>query len=287
MADNKGISVIVPVYNVEDYLKNCLSSVSKQSFKDLEIICVLDAKSDDGSEKILKNFKKEDNRIKIIKDTTGKGQGYNRNLGIEAATKEYIGFVDADDYIEKDFYERLYDFGQNFDADIVQTESMTLQPSGSNIPGEDNKYHLTFCYNAAKALTVIKDRFCWDKIYRSKILKDNIDIRFLETTFFEDAYFLLKALIRCNKLVIVPGSHYFHINHADSLSSKLELEPKQIDDANIVMNQIIDIISRMNGSKEENKTIIKFMVEKFGIKALQSNKYRDNLTAYIEKFIKG
>ena len=107
MGYEKGISVIIPVYNTEFFISRCLDSVLSQTYKDLEVICVLDKKSDDKSNVILDYYAKKDKRVKIIKDTTGKGQGYNRNLGIEAATKEYIGFVDSDDFIEKTFYQQL------------------------------------------------------------------------------------------------------------------------------------------------------------------------------------
>lgn len=100
------ISIIVPVYNVEKYLKRCLDSIINQTYKNLEIICVDDG-SKDSSGKILDDYKLKDKRIKVYHIKNG-GVSHARNLGISKATGKYIGFVDSDDYIEPNMFEELY-----------------------------------------------------------------------------------------------------------------------------------------------------------------------------------
>ena len=102
------VSVIIPVYNTEKYLEKCLDSVCNQTLSDIEIICVDDC-STDNSLNILKEYAQKDNRIKLIEFKENKGAAAARNEGIKAATGEYIGFIDSDDYPETDsYYEQLY-----------------------------------------------------------------------------------------------------------------------------------------------------------------------------------
>ena len=102
------ISVIVPVYNVEKYLARCLDSIINQTLADIEIICINDGSTDNSLE-ILNDYAKKDSRIKII-DQTNAGLSCARNAGMQIAQGEYIGFVDSDDWIDLDFYEKLVCF---------------------------------------------------------------------------------------------------------------------------------------------------------------------------------
>ena len=111
------ISVIVPVFNAEKYLKMCLNSFVSQTLKNIVIICIDDG-STDNSLAILDKFKSKDDRIKIIKQKNY-GVSIARNNGISEAQGEYIGFVDADDWVDKDFFEKLYNAAQKYNADIA------------------------------------------------------------------------------------------------------------------------------------------------------------------------
>ena len=102
--DNPLISVIIPVYNVEKYLEQCLDSVVNQSYKNLEIICINDY-SEDNSLEILNCYAKNDNRIIILNNTKNIGLGYTRNMGLNYANGDFIHFLDADDWIELNTYE--------------------------------------------------------------------------------------------------------------------------------------------------------------------------------------
>ena len=98
------ISIVIPAFNSENYIAKCIDSIVNQTLKDIEIIIVNDA-SEDNTQKIIEHYASKDNRIKIINLETNSGQGFARNKGIELAQGQYIGFVDADDYVDVDYFE--------------------------------------------------------------------------------------------------------------------------------------------------------------------------------------
>ncbi len=111
------VSIIIPVYNVEKYLQRCLDSVVNQTLKDIEIICVNDG-STDNSAIILEEFSKKDERIKIVNQKNG-GLSRARNTGLEHSNGDYIGFLDSDDWIDLDYYEKLHDAAERNNCDIA------------------------------------------------------------------------------------------------------------------------------------------------------------------------
>ena len=134
MSSDVKVSVIVPVYNTEKYLQKCLDSLINQTLKDIEIICINDG-STDNSENIIRMFAKEDSRIKLI-NQENKKQGAARNAGMKIATGEYIGFVDSDDYVDLNYFERLC--GVNFNntnyAILGGTRMpVTIEPNATEI----------------------------------------------------------------------------------------------------------------------------------------------------------
>ena len=111
------VSVIVPVYNGEKYLKKCLKSIMNQTLRDIEIICIDDGSTDDSA-KILKKLSSKDNRIKII-STKNNGQGFARNLALKEVNGEFIAFVDADDWIDKYSLELLVSKAKKDNLDLL------------------------------------------------------------------------------------------------------------------------------------------------------------------------
>ena len=106
MSSRVKVSIVVPVYNVEQYLRECLDSLINQTLEDIEIICVNDG-STDGSLSILREYESNDSRVKVI-DKPNAGYGQTMNVGMDVASGEYVGFVDSDDCVATDMYERLY-----------------------------------------------------------------------------------------------------------------------------------------------------------------------------------
>ena len=128
------ISVVIPVYNVEKYLEQCLDSVIAQSFEDIEVICVNDG-STDSSLEILKRYADNDSRIKIISQKN-KGAGAARNVGIENAAGEYVYFMDSDDYLNSDAFERLNGFLDD-EPDFVMFKISNFYEDGTKADDDD------------------------------------------------------------------------------------------------------------------------------------------------------
>ena len=114
------VSIIIPTYNVEAYLVECMESVVRQTLKDVEIICINDG-STDGSLKILQSYAKKDERIVIVDKENG-GYGMAMNIGIERATGEYIGIVEPDDFVPLSMYEDLYEIASKNQLDFVKAD---------------------------------------------------------------------------------------------------------------------------------------------------------------------
>ena len=282
MKYEKGISIIIPVYNSELYLSRCFYSVLTQTCKDLEIICVLDNKTDDKSKDILEHYAREDNRVKIIEDTTGKGQGYNRNLGIEAATKEYIAFLDSDDYVDISYYEQMINASKMFDSDVVMSD-MVIISKGEQETIKEKKHRFHAEYLLSKKVIMSGESCCCDKIYKTSLVKDNPDIRFPEDTIFENNLFLLKVMNNCKKLITSPNANYYWMKHEETLSQSPIYATKRLDDSYKVISQILDYIETLDTTREDNVMLIDFFMNKFGILAYKYYEYKPELTERINK----
>ena len=141
------VSIIIPVYNVEEYLERCLNSVFKQTLKDIEIICVNDGSSDKSRE-ILAKYEEISN-FKVI-DQINSGLSVARNTGLLAAKGEYVGFLDSDDFIDSEFYEKLYTTAVDYNADIA---------CGNIIRENNKKKSVLINYNDIKFSYDIKEKF--------------------------------------------------------------------------------------------------------------------------------
>ena len=202
------VSVIVPVYNVEKFLPRCLDSIINQTLKDIEIICVNDG-SPDNCLSILEDYAKKDSRIKIINQENS-GPSVSRNKGILVAQGEYIGFVDSDDWLDLDFYEKLYAAAKESDADIAACGIKVYRKySRVNYMLKYTKEH---CVNDLERKLYLCDvpETCnvWNKIYRTTFIKNN-NIEFeVGINFGEDVSFTVEALYYSGNLVIVPATLY-------------------------------------------------------------------------------
>lgn len=209
------ISVIIPVYNVEKYLKKCMDSVVNQTLKDIEIICVNDG-SPDNSLAILEEYAQKDDRIKIINKENG-GLSSARNTGIASATGEFIGFVDSDDWIDADFYEKLYDTAVRCNADIACASMLKFTGDKTNY-----MLHITKEKVAKKSrqkyicADLPAHNYVMSRIYkRIPFLKSKV--LFDDGMLFEDIVFSHKIIFYLNSLVTVPNVNYNYRNHPDSI----------------------------------------------------------------------
>ena len=181
------LSVIIPIYNVEQYLRKCLDSVCNQTLEDIEIICINDC-SPDNSLEILKEYQKNDNRIKIIDFKENRGVAAARNEAIKIAKGEYIGFVDGDDWVDLDFYEKLYKKAKEDNVDLV-IGNLLKNNQGKN----------SFLHNMANRVKQNKIYFSglfWLGIYSTKLIREN-NLSFTEgLKYGEDRLFPILAALK-------------------------------------------------------------------------------------------
>jgi len=196
------ISIIIPFYNSEQYLERCIQSALNQTLKEIEVLCIDDA-STDNSLKILRKYQEKDNRIKIIQLKENNGPSLARNIGIEKSTGEFIGFIDSDDYVDKKFFENLYDHSNNYDIVVGKYVRST---------NNSNRYILLMYKNFHGSVG--------DSIWRRIFINDH-NIRFNKTKKYgEDTKFRYDCYKFNPRLLELPdeGIYYYYKMRVGSLS---------------------------------------------------------------------
>lgn len=214
------ISVIVPVYKVELYLERCVSSIINQTYKNLEIILVDDGSPDNCGE-ICDEFKLQDNRIVVIHQKN-MGLSAARNVGISKSTGDYITFVDSDDYIENDTYEKVADAINKFDSDLVFFREKSVDESGKTIYiNGDTPSGEIFEISKDEAAQLIIGRqingMC-DKVYKASVL--NGLLFKVGHMYGEDFIYNLYALSRVEKISYVDQIKYSYVMNNSSVTHK-------------------------------------------------------------------
>ena len=218
------VSVLVPIYNVEKYLEECLNSIVNQTLKDIEII-LLDDGSKDNSAVVCDYYAKNDNRVKVVHKENS-GYGATLNIGLKEATGDYISIIESDDFIDLHMIEYLYNVAKTNDADIVKS-NFYLHFSKEN----KNVYFNNFKFivanqvtNSSKQPEILETSpAIWSAIYKRKFLLDN-SILFNETpgASYQDVSFAAKTLAKAEKIVFVPDAfvYYRQDNENSSVKSK-------------------------------------------------------------------
>ena len=206
------ISIIVAVYNTEKYIKKCIDSLLTQTYSNIEIIIVEDC-SLDNSKKILSNYKKSKN-VKIIYNETNKGLSYSRNIGLKNATGDYIGYIDSDDYVDPDFYEKLM-------ASII-TEDSDLAVCDMKIVYENDG---TEFINRACVSSLINDiniinnglsATCCNKLFKRNLIEK---YPFEVGKINEDVAVVLPIVCEANKISYVRDSYYYYVQRNNSIQN--------------------------------------------------------------------
>lgn len=230
---NIKVSIVIPAYNIEKHIEKCLESVINQTLKEIEIIVVDDGSTDSTLEKINK-FANTDSRIKVISQTNQK-QGAARNRGIEIARGEYIGFVDSDDYIDTDYYAKLYNTASKFCADIAVTNILKHKKKYDKYNVLYKKVEVASSIDAKYKLCEDKTRrffYVMNKIFKKDYIKKH-NILFPEGCYFEDVMFSTKAIYYANEIVSVPDAEYHYVEHSTStVKSKANIQKKKEDHIN-------------------------------------------------------
>lgn len=210
MGKNVKVSVIMPIYNTEKYLVQCLESVINQTLKEIEIVCVNDG-STDGSLEILSKYQKKDKRIKIInKQNTGYGDSMNE--GIREANGEYIGIVEPDDFVQHDMFEKLYKVAKRKNVDIVKSNYIEFDETSEKfvqICPEVKLYNKRLNKTDSRIFKAVMNT--WTGIYKKSFLIEN---QILHNTSpgasFQDTGFWFQTMAMANSVWFVNKAFYHH-----------------------------------------------------------------------------
>ena len=221
------VSIILPVYNVEKYLNECLDSIVNQTFKDMEIICINDG-STDHSLAILNSYASRDERIKIISQENA-GLGAARNVGLKAAEGDYIFFIDSDDFLYLDAIEELYENAVVNDSDVVlfrYTREYDIDRENNNygynlddifnMHGDDYK-EFTFNRKDLKHYVLNMYLAVWMKFYKREFLNQYDDFYFTEGIAYEDGLFHVKIFLRAERMSHIPKIYYHYRQNPESI----------------------------------------------------------------------
>ncbi|MBP6611030.1 MAG: glycosyltransferase [Paludibacter sp.] len=218
------VSIIVPVYNAGEYFKICIESLIHQTLAEIEILLILD-KPTDGSDRVAAKYAEADSRIKLIYNKENLHTGFSRNVGIQHATGEYIGFADHDDYCEAAMFERLYQTAKAENADVVISNFYDENPiSQSHYAFPKGLDAAEFQHNAFLALisadysirnseSFNNMNVIWNQIYRRGFILEN-NLTFLDNRVYtmEDMFFSIKVYHFARKVAYLPVTYYHHVN---------------------------------------------------------------------------
>ena len=243
------ISVIVPVYKVEKYLRRCVDSIINQTYPELEIILVDDG-SPDNCGKICDEYAAKDSRIKVIHKENG-GLSDARNAGIDVSTGDYISFVDSDDHIALDMYEKMYNAIKKEDADISICSVANIDESGSRI---SMSYESPVKDGVLTVKEVLTEKLqgrtywywivMWNKLYKKSLFSE---IRFPYGKLNEDAFVIGRLLALSNKLACVSEELYYYLRRSDSIMGSNKTV-RNLDEIEALFNLITYIWESCRGN---------------------------------------
>lgn len=241
--NKKKVSIIIPVYNTELYLKECFDSILRQDYDNIEVIVVNDC-STDNSLKICKQYEKNHNFI-IINNEQNKGQAYSRNIAITKATGDYIAFLDSDDILYDNNISTLLNYAEKYNSDMVIARLNSFNSKGEYGYYSDKYIKHSTIGNIYKNKKLINCISVCSKLYRSSLIKN---IKFLENTFHEDNSFTLETLFNAHKIVVCPKYLYYRRIREDenNKSTMQKLDYKTFNDLILNYNDVLDNIHGKN-----------------------------------------
>lgn len=278
------ISIIVPIYKVEKYIKRCIDSIINQKFMDFELILVDDGSPDKCGE-ICDEYALKDSRVKVIHKKNG-GLSSARNAGLDIARGKYIGFVDSDDWINEEMYQTLYNLIQEYDCDIAECCYKKVYDE-KIIEKQRERYEVSILSNIKILESMYVNNFAGstisvNKLYRSSLFKN---IRFPEGKLNEDQFTTYKLYFNSRKVVSINREMYYYYQSDNSIT-RSEFSIKKLD--------AIEAIESSKRFFEENNlydlvlwndTLYSFVLIKYYIILLENaefdNKYRNSI---LEKF---
>lgn len=262
MSENKvSISVIVPVYNVENYLPECLDSILQQDFQDYEVICVNDA-STDGSALILYNYEKRYVQLKVLTHAENKGLSAARNTGLETARGKYVWFIDSDDFIAEGSLIEMYNAAETYNTDIIYFDMVRIYDEQDYRKGsgkeKDEEYTIGGKVFSGKEYFCIKvyeksiRRATWMQFMRREFLVDH-NLNFYEGIVHEDALFYFLCSMAAQRVLEINKGYYFYRHREGSIMDTKNFV--RAESLFVVMIHIITYWYTHTFSEDENRAI--------------------------------
>lgn len=230
---NYMFSVIVPVYNVENYLERCLNSLVNQTYKNIEIICVNDG-STDNSLNVLENFKNTHSSTNItIISQKNEGLSAARNKGLSTAKGDYISFIDSDDWIDYNYYEVCYNLLSKTNCDIVFTNMKSVK-NDEVIPNSRKEISTN---DFSKKMKILQNGSVCDKVFDRKLFTDN-GITFPAGRYYEDNVTIIKLMYFSNKIVSTNQCAYYYFMNKNGICREINpiKEKKRNEDRDFISN---------------------------------------------------
>ncbi len=244
------ISVIVPIYNVEEYLEKCLETLVKQTLEEIEIILVNDGSKDKSGE-IAKKYQKEYSNKIIYLDKQNGGLSDARNFAIPHATGEYIAFLDSDDYIELNTYEQMYNIAEKENSDMVECDFYWEYPNRV-------KSDIGIIYNNQKEMIEKIRVVAWNKLIRRELL-EKTKIQFPKGYRYEDVEFTYKLVPYLKKVSFLKKTCIHYIQREDSIANSQNEKNKEIFD---VLEHVIKFYKE-RGFYEEYKVQLEYIYTRY------------------------
>lgn len=236
------LSIIIPVYNVENYIRTCVKSALQQELQNIEIILVDDGSTDESGH-ICDEFALEDHRIQVI-HSENHGPGIARNLGLEIANGRYITFLDSDDYLDMDYYGTMLDVLKKNECDIVQGDYWSFTDEGKKYVNSHDAIHVKGYEKCLLAFLEKKhvDNYLWNKIFRKELLTN---VSFPPLYYSEDQCFLLQIFAKASSFINCCNNHYYHRIQENSLcKSKFSIRKMDVFKAITFMEEFLSSKNR-------------------------------------------
>lgn len=259
------ISVVIPCYNVAPYLRRCIDSILNNTYRNLQVICINDGSTDDTLE-ILRSY--NDERMVVV-DQKNKGLSLSRNVGIEKAEGEFISFIDSDDWVHKEYYERMLDVQRKTQADIVITKIYTTNEFCDDFVISDIKFTTSNFFESNDGSMVFDA--AWNKLYRTEVIGNT---RFV-SVFAEDQLFNSSLLITQKNAVcaVTDVAMYYYYNRPGSLMNSFH-EDRML----ALAKEYIKVSENV-----ENPEVFNYIFSrgfKLGLSTRYKSMFRENLASY-------
>lgn len=283
------ISIIVPFHNVEKYISKCLTSLIYQSLEDIEIICINDASTDD-SKNIVQHYVENDTRIILLNVDNVSGQSYARNIGINVASGEYIGFVDSDDWVELDMFEKMYNKAKSVDSDITMCQAQLYDDKEQTLYTNDyynlkslEKYgDKVFTPEETKDEILNINVVLWNKIYKREFLQ-NISAKFQDGYIYEDLPFFFETYLKAQRINILwEASYYYRQNRQ---FSTMQNSDKKVYDRIPMVERTYNVLKQAPFFEEKKAEIISWIIDDiFHRYTLLEDKYYEDYFGKMKEF---